>query len=149
MTENQPKSPLSIGKLIGAETFRGDALIPEEVKEKIGGKGDYFLLIFVPREDVVKISVFPCKSSKIKKILIQLQEFSPELVKGISQVLNDLELTDYIMHTTGLCFSAESCYYETYLDTTDIANDKLAGIKDKFMEVPSVMEVEVTPVPVE
>lgn len=145
----QPNSPLSIGKLISGDKFKADALIPAEVKDKIGARGTFFLLIFVPREDVVKISIFPCKSAKIKKILIQLQEFSPELVKGISKVLNDLELTEYIMHTTGLCFSAESCYYETYLDTTDIPEDKLVGVKDDFMKVANVIGVDVSAVPME
>ncbi|GAB4321117.1 MAG: hypothetical protein Kow0069_25330 [Promethearchaeota archaeon] len=137
---------LSIGRLVLRETFVNNTLIPEEVKAKISGKGDYFLLIFIPRDDVVKVSLFPCKTPKIKKLLIQLEEFSPELVKGISTALKQLNLADHIMHTTGLCFSAEKCFYETYLDASNLEAGQLGDIRAEFERIPRVLDVSIVEV---
>ena len=109
----------------------------------------YYLLIFISREDVVKISCFPTKNKNIKKILVKLKEFSPDLVKGISNVLNELNLSKEILHTTGLCYEMEKCFYETYLignliDSGELTNDT---IKNKFMSVAKVLSVLIEDIP--
>ncbi len=143
------KSPLSVGKIVNKEHFLKCDLIPQEVKEIIGKKGEYFLLIFVPREDIVKASFFPCKDAHIEKILIKLSEFSPELVKGISEVLKELKLAEHILHTTGLCFSSEACFYESYLHLSPDENIAIGTVKDAFSQVPKVLDVVIEPIPVE
>jgi hypothetical protein len=70
-------------------------------------------------------------------------------VKGISEVLKNLNLAEHILHTTGLCFSSEACFYESYIHMgPDEAIDE-DSIKSAFMEVPKVLEVLVEPIPVE
>jgi len=143
------QNPLSIGKIVNQEKFLQCELIPSEVKDIIGNSGDFFLMIYVPRDDIVKASFFPSKDANIKKILIKLEEFSPELVKGISEVLKNLNLSEHILHTTGLCFSSEACFYESYIHMgpeDDLDED---SVKSAFMEVPKVIEVIVEPIPVE
>jgi hypothetical protein len=143
------KSPLSVGKIVNKEQFLKCDLIPEEVKGIIGKKGEFFLMIFVPREDIVKASFFPCKDANIEKILIKLSEFSPELVKGISEVLKDLKLAEHILHTTGLCFSTEACYYESYLHLSPDENISNDTVKAAFSRVPKVLDVVIEPILVE
>ncbi|MHA1472919.1 MAG: hypothetical protein ACTSQW_07470, partial [Promethearchaeota archaeon] len=79
------KNKISIGKILPKQDFM-NTFFPEDVKMEIND-APFYLLIFISREDSIKISCFPANTNNIKKILIKLVEFSPDLVKGISTVL--------------------------------------------------------------
>jgi len=142
------KNKISVGQIITYNDLANNPIFPSEIKEEILDSA-YYLLIFISREDVVNISCFPTKNKNIKKILIKLKEFSPDLVKGISNVLNELNLSKEILHTTGLCYEMERCYYETYLvgDVIDSGELSLENIKDKFIAVANVISVHIESVP--
>lgn len=142
------KNKISIGLIITNDDMNNNPIFPSEIKQEILDS-PYYLLIFISREDVVKISCFPTKNRNIKKILIKLKEFSPDLVKGISNVLNELNLSKAILHTTGLCYEMEKCFYETYLigDIIDSGELSVNKIKDKFMAVAKVINVLIEDIP--
>ena len=142
------KNRISIGLIITNDELNTNPIFPSEIKKEIQ-KSPFYLLIFISREDVVKISCFPTQNKKIKKILIKLKEFSPDLVKGISNVLNELNLSRDILHTTGLCYEMEKCFYETYLngDIIDSGSISINNIKDKFMAVANVIDVSIEDIP--
>ena len=89
VNKEEQKNKISVGLIITNKQMKKNDIIPDEIKSEILD-APYYLLIFISREDVVKINCFPSKTDSIKKILIKLQEFSPDLVKGISSVLKDL-----------------------------------------------------------
>jgi hypothetical protein len=142
------KNRISVGLIIDNDELNRNPIFPSEIKEEIMNS-PYYLLIFISREDVVKISCFPTKNKNIKKILIKLKEFSPELVKGISNVLNELNLSNAILHTTGLCYEMEKCFYETYLtgDIIDSGELTIGDISTKFMSVANVLDVQIEDIP--
>ncbi|MFX1316187.1 MAG: hypothetical protein ACFE9T_10010 [Promethearchaeota archaeon] len=144
----EEKNKISIGMIITNDELNKNPIFPSEIKEEILSS-PYYLLIFISREDVVKISCFPTKKNNIKKILIKLKEFSPDLVKGISNVLNELNLSKDILHTTGLCYEMEKCFYETYLtgDTIDSGELNVETLKNKFMSVANVINVIIEDIP--
>ena len=80
---------------------------------------------------------------------MKLKEFSPDLVKGISNVLNELNLSKQILHTTGLCYEMDTCFYETYLIGEPIDSGVLTvdNIKEKFMNVTNVISVLIEDIP--
>ncbi|MBD3350087.1 MAG: hypothetical protein GF364_01215 [Candidatus Lokiarchaeota archaeon] len=120
-----------------------EQLLPSNLKETIK-KSDNYLFIFIPGEEQAKINILPIGSLNIKKILIKLEKFSPDLVKGISEVLIELGLNDNLIHTTGLCFSKNrECYYETYVDLgkSDVNEFKEENIKENFLEVNRVIDL--------
>lgn len=142
-TDNDAKkNRISIGLIITHNDLDNNSIFPSEIKEEIL-KSPFYLLIFISREDVVKISCFPTQKKNIKKILIKLKEFSPDLVKGISNVLNELNLSKAILHTTGLCYEQAKCFYETYLigDIIDSGELSVEDLKNKFMSVANVIDV--------
>ncbi|MHA2391925.1 MAG: hypothetical protein ACXAEX_08135 [Promethearchaeota archaeon] len=144
-TDNaEQKNKISVGLIINNNELNNNPIFPSEIKEEISNS-PYYLLIFISREDVVKISCFPTQNKNIKKILIKLKEFSPDLVKGISNVLNELNLSKEILHTTGLCYEMEKCFYETYLigDIIDSGQLTLENLQNKFMAVANVINVEI------
>jgi hypothetical protein len=142
------KNKISIGKILSRDDFNS-TIFPEEVKGEIN-EAPYYLLIFISREDSIKISCFPTNTKKIKKILIKLVEFSPDLVKGISTVLNDLNLSKDILHTTGICYELENCFYETYLlgDTLISGTMSTEDIKEKFLAIEKIVDVSIENIPI-
>ncbi|MFX0081626.1 MAG: hypothetical protein ACFE94_07730 [Candidatus Hodarchaeota archaeon] len=142
------KNKISVGLILTNNELNSNPIFPTEIKEEILDSPHY-LLIFISREDVVKISCFPTQKKNIKKILIKLKEFSPDLVKGISNVLNDLNLSKEILHTTGLCYEMEKCFYETYLTADIIDSGELSvdNIQNKFMSVANVLNVHIEDIP--
>jgi hypothetical protein len=139
------KNKISVGLIINKEQM-DNSFFPNEIKEEIM-ETPYYLLIFISREDVVKISCFPTQSSDIKKILIKLEEFSPNLVKGISNVMKELDLSSAILHTTGLCYEMQDCYYESYLLGDKLTKINIPKVNDKFMEIDKVVKVDFEDIP--
>jgi len=142
------KNKISIGKILTKQDFM-NTFFPDEVKMEINDS-PFYLLIFISREDSIKISCFPANTNNIKKILIKLVEFSPDLVKGISTVLIDLNLSKDILHTTGICYELENCFYETYLlgDSLDSETTSVDDIKEKFLKIEKIVDVEIEDIPV-
>jgi len=142
------KNKISIGKILSKDDFNS-TIFPEEVKNEIND-APYYLLIFISREDSIKISCFPTHTQDIKKILIKLIEFSPDLVKGISTVLNELNLSKDILHTTGICYELENCFYESYLlgGTLDSGKISISEIKEKFMAIDKIVNIVIEDIPI-
>ena len=146
-SEESQKNKISNGLIITKEHLKS-TIFPDEVQNEIND-APYYLLIFISREDVIKIFCFPTQNKLIKKILIKLEEFSPEVVKGISEVLNELRLNKDILHTTGICYELEKCFYETYLvgDTLESGDITVSLINQKFMAIPRVNKVSIEDIP--
>ena len=142
------KNKISIGKILSKDDFKS-TIFPGEVKNEIND-APYYLLIFISREDSIKISCFPTQTQDIKKILIKLTEFTPDLVKGISTVLNELNLSKDILHTTGICYQLENCFYETYLlgDFLDSGEISINAIKEKFLAIDKIVNVVIEDIPI-
>ena len=142
------KNKISIGKILSRGDFNS-TIFPEEVKNEIND-APYYLLIFISREDSIKISCFPAHTQDIKKILIKLIEFTPDLVKGISTVLSELNLSKDILHTTGICYELENCFYETYLlgNSLDSGETSLNAIKEKFLAIDKIVNVVIEDIPI-
>lgn len=147
METDELKNKISSGLIISKDQMNNNPIFPAEIKAEIT-ETPFYLLIYIPREDVIKINCFPLKTDTIKKILIKLTEFSPDLVKGISNVLKELNLSNDIIHTTGLCYEMEKCFYETYISGEAFkSNDLTEQIKQKFNAIAKVIDVLVEDIP--
>ena len=136
------RQQISYGKLIPRNKYMESPFIPDQIRSHLA-ENPYYLYIYVPADEIIKVSIFACKTANIKKILIRLKEFAPELVKGISSVLKNFNLGAGTIHTTGLCFESTKCYYETYVDATvmEQKNLSLEQIREEFLAVNRVEEV--------
>ncbi|MFO7796248.1 MAG: hypothetical protein ACQERB_04680 [Promethearchaeati archaeon] len=138
--KDTPKNKISVGLIIDKDQLQSNVIFSNEIKDEVMD-APFYLLIFISREDVVKISCFPTKTNNIKKILIKLEEFSPNLVKGISSVLRELNLSKEVLHTTGLCYELSDCYYETYVNGDDLDTEDIEEIKRAFLSIEKVNAV--------
>lgn len=145
MDPQKKKNKISESELISQEELKRNHVFPDEVRAEMG-VAPYYLLIFVPRRDLVKINCFPVQDTQILKLLISLEEFSPKLVKGISNILKDVLKSDDILHTTGLCFEQKNCFYETYLRSETLDSETKEKIKEDFLALDKVTSVKYEPV---
>ncbi|TXT62744.1 MAG: hypothetical protein BAJALOKI3v1_510024 [Promethearchaeota archaeon] len=139
-SKDAQKNKISVGLIIDKEELQSNVIFPGEIKEEVMD-APFYLLIFISREDVVKISCFPSTTNNIKKILIKLEEFSPNLVKGISSVLRELNLSKDVLHTTGLCYELSDCYYESFITGDGMDSEDIEEIKRAFMAIEKVNDV--------
>ncbi|GAG87606.1 unnamed protein product, partial [marine sediment metagenome] len=60
-------------------------------------------------------------------------------------VLGELNLSRDILHTTGICYELEKCFYETYLlgDSLNKGNITNEAIKESFLAIDKVVDVEI------
>jgi len=89
------------------------------------------------------MNLFPTQTRSIKKILVKLTQFSPAIVKDISDVLKDMN--EHMIHTTGICFAQNpiGCFYETYINMTNISKDQMESVRKRLVQVPSVLKFDV------
>lgn len=138
--DNDNKTKISKGIIVKKEDIASNKLIPKDIIDSVKS-APYYLLIFIVREEIVKINIFPIETKNIKKILINLEAFSPDLVNSISEVLKKLKLKDFILFTTGICYSDEACFYESYFFHDNDKTEILDQIKNSFSNIPKVLKV--------
>jgi hypothetical protein len=146
---NDKSRKVSIGLIISSEDIKSNKIIPKGMIKSLD-EPPYYLFIYIFREKIAKINIFPVENRSIKKILINLEDFSPDLVKNISNVFKKSNLSDYILHSTGVCYSEEFCFYENYL-TIEKIKGKIAildEMKNNLLKIPKVIDVFIEDIPV-
>ena len=138
--EEIKKKKISTGLIIDNNELKSNKIFPNEIRNEVLD-ASFYLLIFISREEVLKINCFPTKSNKIKKILIKLEEFSPDLVNGISDVLKQLDLRKYVLHITGLCYEVKDCYYEAFIIGDELEKGNIEEVKRRFLQIEKVVDV--------
>jgi hypothetical protein len=60
-------------------------------------------------------------------------------------VLGELNLSRDILHTTGICYELEKCFYETYLLGDSLSSGGISNeaIKENFLAIDKVVNVEI------
>ncbi len=60
-------------------------------------------------------------------------------------MLGELNLSQDILHTTGICYELEKCFYETYLlgDSLNKGGITNEEIKKNFLAIDKVVNVEI------
>jgi hypothetical protein len=145
MESQKKKNKISESIIISREELTRNRVFPNEVRVELE-EAPFYLLIFVPRTDLVKINCFPVENKEILKLLISLEEFSPNLVKGISNIIKEVLKSEDILHTTGLCFEQKNCFYETYLKAETLDSAAKERVKKDFLALDKVKSVTYEPV---
>nr|MDO8117751.1 hypothetical protein [Candidatus Sigynarchaeota archaeon] len=128
---------VSTGKLLKRESLKHIEL-PDDVLNKLNTNAKQFLIVYVPKDDGVRITIIPSKSLEVLKILVHLSEFSPATLKSIADIIYDLKIST--IHTSGICFHASECCYEAYVEMGK--REDLSLIREKFLRIPQCKAVD-------
>ncbi|MBY8981920.1 MAG: hypothetical protein KGD57_03165, partial [Candidatus Lokiarchaeota archaeon] len=50
-------------------------------------------------------------------------------------------LRKYVLHITGLCYEVKDCYYEAFIVGDELAQQDVAEVKRRFLEIEKVVDV--------
>ena len=138
MSENN----LSWGKVVDKESL-GQISLPKQMIDeflKTSEPGfNNILIVFTPRQNILKIDVFPVETRDIIKVQLILTQFSGNTVKQIGQIIKILDIPKNLF-TSGVCIKSNLCVYEAYIEERKL-KVSLQELKEKFSEVENVVEV--------
>lgn len=124
--------------MLSRENLNTLVMPPEALRQFTAEAGSY-LVIFNPRPDNMKISIIPCKTKEVLKIVVHLTEFSPQTVKNIADIIYELRIST--VHTSGICFHEKECCYEAYVEMR--GGNLVSAIKDRFQKIPQFKAVDI------
>lgn len=140
MNAMNDENNLSWGKVAGKDTLKQinlpKSMIEPFIKNTIT---DNVLIVFTPRQNLLKIDVFPIESKEIIKIQLILTQFSGNTVKQIGQIIRDMNIPKNLF-TSGVCIKSNLCVYEAYIEK-DKLKVPLETLKDHFNTVENVVDV--------
>ncbi len=128
---------ISTGIMLTRENLKMLTMPPDALRQFTAEAGSY-LVIFNPRPDNMKISIIPCKTKEVLKIVVHLTEFSPQTVKSIADIIYDLRIST--VYTSGICFHEKECCYEAYVEMR--GGNIMSSIKEKFSKIPQFKAVD-------
>ncbi len=133
-------SSVTVAKMVELDSSKPIQL-PEDFLETLRPKdnGSHAVMILAPSTKIIRI--IPTKSAQVIKIAIEIGELSPDFLQELGVVFMRSKIKT--LYSTGLCFTADTCVYEGYIDMSDITlpedqlSSELHGIK-------GVSKVEIT-----
>ncbi|UCE09731.1 MAG: hypothetical protein JSW61_12275 [Candidatus Thorarchaeota archaeon] len=123
------------------EIKKGNAItLPGEFVDSIGLP--YGLAILVLKDKNVKL--YPVGSSRILYLKLNIEKLSKSFLEELTSVFEKSGLED-ILFTSGICQSADQCYYECYFtpEQLNVEDEKLRKSLDGISGVQSVILEEV------
>lgn len=134
---------LSWGKVVEKKSLNTIQLPEDMIKEFINlTELENMLIVFTPRQNILKIDIFPVESKNIIKVQLKLTQFSGMTVKQIGQIIREMNIPKNLF-TSGVCLQADLCLYEAYIEEQKLSIS-LDELKEKFKEVENVVKVEIT-----
>ncbi|MBD3353166.1 MAG: hypothetical protein GF364_16920 [Candidatus Lokiarchaeota archaeon] len=101
----------------------------------------HVLIVFTPRENILKIDVFPIENKDIIKVQLKLTQFSGSTVKQIAHIIRELNIPKNLF-TSGVCIQSDMCLYEAYIEYHKLGVS-LDDLKERFTDVENVTEVNI------
>jgi hypothetical protein len=144
MSENNLSEPtnLSWGKVVDKNSLAQISLPKQMIEEFLKNAEPGYnniLIVFTPRQSILKIDVFPVETKDIIKVQLILTQFSGNTVKQIGQIIRTLDIPKNLF-TSGVCIKSNLCVYEAYIEERKL-KVSLHELKEKFSEVENVVEV--------
>ena len=134
---------LSWGKVFDKKSL-GQIKLPENmIKTFINNTNKQkALVVFTPRQNLLKIDVFPVEDNEIFKIQLKLTQFSGNTVKAIGRIIREMNIPKNLF-TSGVCLKDNFCLYEAYIEKSNITVT-IDVLKRKFAKVENVVDVIIT-----
>jgi len=122
--------------------------MPKEFVEALMPEGSRpGLLIFSPKTKTIRF--FETETGTVYKVEINIRSISPNFIKKMTKILKELDLR--MIYSTGFCFTASTCTYEGYIDSSgEVSTEQaLKDLEKKLLELGLVKEIVSTKVSLE
>lgn len=97
------------------------------------------IIILAPNTKIIRI--IPTNSDTVAKININIGKLSPDFLRQMGSIF--IRLGIKTLYSTGLCFTADTCVYEGYLDSTELKTVTTDKIYEEFKAIPGVSTVTI------
>ena len=114
--------------------------LPASFIEALQPEGkNHAIIILAPNTKIIRI--IPTNSNSVAKININIGKLSPDFLRQMGSIF--IRLGIKTLYSTGLCFTADTCVYEGYLDSTELENVSTDKIHEEFKAIPGVSTVTI------
>jgi hypothetical protein len=115
---------------------KGDNItLPAEFVDKIGH--NFGLVILVVKDGNVKL--YPVDSDKVMYLKLVIEKLSKTFLEELTEAFMEVSLED-ILFTSGICQSADECFYECYF-TPEQLNVDVKNLYSKLKGITGVKQV--------
>jgi hypothetical protein len=115
---------------------KGDSIsLPADFVDKIGHK--FGLVILVVKDGNVKL--YPVSSSKVMYLKLVIEKLSKTFLEELTEAFMEVSLEE-ILFTSGICQSADECYYECYF-TPEQLNVEVKKLHSQLKSITGVKQV--------
>jgi len=121
---------------------KGDTItLPAEFIQKIGHQ--YGLTILIMKDGNVKM--YPVDSSRVMYLKLVIDKLSKSFLEELTMVFMEVGLED-ILFTSGICQSADQCFYECYFTPQQLTVD-VKDLNERLNNITGVKQVILQDVP--
>ncbi len=114
--------------------------LPQSFIEALQPEGrSHAIIILAPNTKIIRI--IPTNSDTVAKININIGKLSPDFLRQMGSIF--IRLGIKTLYSTGLCFTADTCVYEGYLDSTELESVSTEKIEEEFKAIPGVSTVTI------
>ena len=114
--------------------------LPAKFIEALQPEGkNHAIIILAPNTKIIRI--IPTNSDTVAKININIGKLSPDFLRQMGSIF--IRLGIKTLYSTGLCFTADTCVYEGYLDSTELESVSTEKIHEEFKSIPGVSTVTI------
>jgi hypothetical protein len=114
--------------------------LPAKFIEALQPEGkNHAIIILAPNTKIIRI--IPTNSDTVAKININIGKLSPDFLRQMGSIF--IRLGIKTLYSTGLCFTADTCVYEGYLDSTELESVSTEKIHEEFKAIPGVSTVTI------
>jgi hypothetical protein len=124
--------PLTLAKIVDLNDNSTFSLPPEFLETFKCETNNPQVIIIVLRS-TKDIHIIPTKSNSVVKISIEIEDLSSRFLQDLGKFF--MRFSIKTIYSTGLIFTPENCFYEAFIDSTDLSmpvdllKDELKGIK--------------------
>ncbi len=136
---------LSWGKVVTKNSLENISLPKDMIQSFINSINTIYksvLIVFTPRNNILKIDVFPVENEDILKLQLELTQFSGDAVKQIGKIIRELNIPKNLF-TSGVCVKSNLCLYEAYIEEQKLPVS-ITEMKERFSHVENVIRVNIT-----
>ena len=132
--------PVTIAKMLKIEDDSLPKLPLDFLKHLRVETREFGVLIFAVSTRTIRL--IPTESDQVIKLIIEIGELTPHFLDELGRVLTAHKVDT--LYSSGICFTADSCQYEGYIDQAEMKATSLDRLKSELMQIRGITSVKLS-----